>query len=339
MRVCDDVSGAVGHTPLVRLRRFAGSDHIVLYGKCEFMNPGGSVKDRIGFHMIQSAETAGFLRPGGTVIEATAGNTGRGLAMAAAQRGYRLITVMTTKMSAEKVNLMRAVGAEVVMCPYEVPYGSPEHFMTRARELAESIPGAWYADQFVNPDNVAAHFRSTGPELWAQTGGLVDVVVAGMGTGGTLTGIGRYLRSKRTDVQLVLADPVGSVLKSVRDGERMEPAPYRVEGIGGDFVPNNADLSLVDEAIRIGDAEAIHAADRLFRTEGMFVGASSGTILAAALRYCNSPSYAGQYVVALLPDSGRAYLSTIYNMEWRRQHRLGHPVENAHPKIAGGSAA
>lgn len=322
MRVCNDVSEAVGNTPLVHLSRFVGRDDVVLYGKCEFMNPGGSIKDRIGFHMVEQAEAAGLLRPGGTIVEATAGNTGMGLAMAAARRGYRLVTVMTTKMSAEKVNLLRAVGAEVVMCPYEVPYGSPEHFMTRARILAREIPGAWYADQFMNPDNVQAHFELTGPELWEQTGGRIDVLIAGMGTGGTLSGIGRYLRSRREDVRLVLADPEGSILKAVHDGEPPIPAPYRVEGIGGDFVPGNAHLSLVDEAIRVSDLDAIRAAERLFRAEGLFVGASSGAILAAALRFCSVPSNAGLCVVALLPDSGRAYLSTIYDPEWRLRHGL-----------------
>lgn len=321
MRVYENVSEAVGNTPLVRLRRFSGPD-VELYGKCEFMNPGGSVKDRIGFHMVKRAEADGLLKAGGTIVEATAGNTGMGLAMAAAQRGYRLIAVMTTKMSSEKVNLMRALGAEVVLCPYELPYGSPDHFITRAREIADQIEGAWYADQFANPDNVDAHFVSTGPEIWHQMQGQVDVVIAGMGTGGTLTGVGRYLRSRHPGVEIVLADPEGSILKAARYGEPLLPAPYRVEGIGGDFVPRNADLSLIDQAIQVSDFDAINTAEQLFRTEGLFVGASSGVILAAALRFAKQRRNSSKRIVALLPDSGRSYLSTIYSSDWRRRQGL-----------------
>jgi cystathionine beta-synthase len=322
MRICDDIAGAVGGTPMVRLQRLVGAPGTRLYGKCEFMNPGGSIKDRIGFHMVAKAEASGQLRLGGTIVEATAGNTGMGLAMAAALRGYRLIAVMTTKMSKEKVDLLRTLGAEIVMCPYEVPFGSPEHFMSRARAIAASTPDAWYADQFANGDNAEAHLLSTGPEIWQQTEGQVQTVVAGMGTGGSLTGIGRYLRSMRPDIELVLADPVGSVLKQSLDGCPTLPRPYRIEGIGGDFVPRNADLSLVTQAVSVGDAEAIDMAMRMFRSEGMFVGGSSGVILAAALRYLSSPQNAHKYVVALLPDSGRAYLSTIYSPEWRAAHQL-----------------
>jgi cystathionine beta-synthase len=322
MRICEDIAAAVGGTPIVRLQRLADVPGVRLYGKCEFMNPGGSIKDRIGFHMVAKAEAAGLLGPGGTIVEATAGNTGMGLAMAAALRGYRLMAVMTTKMSKEKVDLLRTLGAEIVMCPYEVPFGSPEHFMSRARALAASTPGAWYADQFANGDNVEAHFLTTGPEIWKQTGGQVQTVIAGMGTGGTLTGVGRYLRSVRPDIEIVMADPAGSILKQVLDGHPAVPIPYRVEGIGGDFVPLNADLSLVTQAIEVSDAEAIDTAMRMFRREGMFVGGSSGAILAAALRYISVPENAHKYVVALLPDSGRAYLSTIYNSEWRVSHRL-----------------
>lgn len=320
MRVCNDALEAIGHTPLVRLSNFVGNGEIELFGKCEFMNPGGSIKDRIACYMVAKAESRGLLRPGGTIVEATAGNTGMGLAMAAARRGYRLVTVMTTKMSAEKVKLMRALGAEVLICPYEVPYGDPKHFMSRARALASETPGAWYVDQFTNQDNIDAHYASTGPEIFEQMEGRIDAVIAGMGTGGTLTGIAKYLRDRCAHVRIVLADPQGSILKSALEGHTGQSAPYSIEGIGGDFVPRNADLSLVDEAIEVADLDAIRAAEQLFRTEGLFVGGSSGVILAAALRYAQK-TRRGR-VVVLLPDSGRAYLSTIYDPQWRSSHGL-----------------
>lgn len=322
MKIFESVAATVGNTPLVRLSRFSTQTSVNLLGKCEFMNPGGSVKDRIGFHMVSRAEAAGLLRPGGTIVEATAGNTGMGLAMAAATRGYGLVATMTTKMSSEKVNLLKALGAQVVMCPYEIPYGHAEHFMSRAKALAMEIEGAWYADQFFNPENVQAHYSSTGPEIWEQTHGKVNAVIAGMGTGGTLSGIGLYLRQKQSDIDIIMADPIGSVLKGARDGTEQLARPYRVEGIGGDFVPKNVRLDVVTEAIAVSDTEAIKAALRLFRTEGMFVGASAGATLAAATVYAKRPENSGKTVIAMLPDSGRSYVSTIYNEEWRLKYGI-----------------
>lgn len=286
------------------------------------MNPGGSIKDRIGFHMVEKAEQKGLLKPGGTIIEATAGNTGMGLAMAAAVGGYKLITLMTTKMSTEKVSLLKALGAEVVICPYEVEYGHPEHFLTRARELTNIIPDAWYANQFTNTDNIEAHYLTTGPEIWEQTFGKVDVVIAGMGTGGSLTGIGRYLKEKKTSIEIILADPAGSILKDLKDDRPTQAKPYRIEGVGGDFLPNNVDLEIVDRAIRIQDSKAIEMAIRAFKVEGIFIGASSGLILEATREYLTHSENQHKNIVILLPDSGRSYISTIYNPEWRKVYNL-----------------
>lgn len=315
--IARDVSELIGHTPLLRVSRFALDSNLLF--KCEFMNPGGSIKDRIGFAMIEDAERRGLLKPGGTIVEATASNTGLALAMAAAVRGYKLVTVMTTKTSAEKVALMRAVGAEVVICPREASMDSPDNFMNRARDIAAERPGAWWADQFSNPANVAVHFETTAREIWEQTDGRVDAIVAGVGTGGSLTGIGRYLKEVKPSVKIVLADPIGSVLANLAEGcEAGESAAYEIEGMGGVRAPANLDLALIDAAIRVTDGEAFDTAVELFRTEGLFVGGSSGCIAAAARRYCHKAPR--DCVVALLPDGGKGYLSTLYNPTWRAEH-------------------
>lgn len=330
--IAQSVSDLIGRTPLLRAARFAPGCNLLF--KCEFMNPGGSVKDRIGFAMIEDAERRGVLKPGGTIVEATASNTGLALAMAAAIKGYKLVTVMTTKTSPEKVALMRAVGAEVVIVPREAPLDSPDNFQNKARAIAAERPGAWWSDQFSNAANVAVHFETTAREIWEQTEGQVDAIVAGVGTGGSLTGIGRFLKEKKPSAKVVLADPVGSVLANLVEGrEPGEPGPYQVEGMGGARAPANLDLSIVDVAIRIPDREAFDTAAELFRTEGVFVGGSSGCIAAAARRYCREIALApaascpdaspgGPCVVALLTDGGRGYLSTVYNPEWRTEKGL-----------------
>lgn len=318
--IARDVSELIGQTPLVRASRFAPDCELLF--KCEFMNPGGSIKDRIGFAMIEDAERRGVLKPGGTIVEATASNTGLALAMAAAIKGYKLVTVMTTKTSAEKVALMRAVGAEVVICPREAPIDSPENFMNKAKSIAAERPGAWWADQFSNPSNVAVHYETTAREIWDQTCGRVDAFVAGVGTGGSLTGIGRFLKEVKPAVQVVLADPVGSVLANLAEGrEPGEAGTYEVEGMGGAKAPANLDFDLVDVAIRVSDREAFDTAAELFRTEGLFVGGSSGCIAAASRRYCREAP-PGQCVVALLTDGGRGYLSTVYSPTWRAENRI-----------------
>lgn len=315
MKTARSVRDLIGGTPLLHATRF--SPNAELHFKCEFLNPGGSVKDRIAFAMVEDAEQRGLLRPGGTIVEATASNTGFGLAMVAALKGYKLVTVMTTKTSEEKVALMRAVGAEVVIVPREAPLDSPENFQNKARAIAARRPNAWWADQFSNPANVAVHYETTAREIWDQTAGRVDAIVAGIGTGGSLTGIGRFLKERKPGAKVVLADPLGSVLANLAEKrEAGDPGPYQVEGMGGIRAPENADLSLIDVAIRIPDTEAFDTAAELFRSEGVFVGGSSGCIAAAARRYAREQG-AGRCVVALLTDGGRGYLSTVYDPAWR----------------------
>lgn len=283
--ILHSIRDAIGNTPLVHAARYAAGWGHELLLKCEFMNPGGSVKDRIAFRLVEEAEQRGVIKPGDTLVEATAGNTGFGLGLVAALRGYKLITVLTTKASAEKVELMRAIGAEVVIVPKEAGPDDPNNFFNRARAIAAEQPNAWWVDQFGNPDNIAVHYEETAAEIWDQTSGRVDVFVAGIGTGGSVTGVGRYLRQRKPGVRIVLADPIGSVLADLVEGNPPpEPAGYIVEGIGQSKVPGNADLSVIDAAIRVSDADSIRATRRLFATEGIFAGSSSGCILTATQR-------------------------------------------------------
>src|SRR5205809_675269 len=306
---------SVGKTPLVRLRRLAEKLPAPVYVKLELLNPGGSVKDRVGVAMISEAERRGWLRPGGTIIEATAGNTGVGLAMAAAVKGYRCIFVMPDKMSAEKVRLLRAYGAEVVVTPTNVAADSPESYNGVADRLAREVPGSWRPNQFTNLANPEIHYRSTGREIWEQTEGRVTAFVAGVGTGGTLSGVARYLKEQNPDVKIVGADPEGSVLSGGT------PRPWKVEGIGEDFVPKTFNSQLVDEWIRVSDAESFHAARSLARREGLLLGGSSGTAVAAALRFAQRLT-AEHLVVALCADTGRNYLSKFFDDSWLAENHF-----------------
>jgi len=313
--VQETILQAIGQTPLVRLRRVTEGLRTPIYVKMESLNPGGSVKDRVGLAMIQEAERRGWLREGGTIIEATAGNTGVGLAMAAAVKGYRCIFVLPDKMSNEKISLLRAYGAEVVITPTGVAPDAPESYNGVADRLAREIPGAWRPNQFANMANPEIHYRTTGPEIWQQSEGRVTVFVAGVGTGGTLTGVARYLREQNPEVKIIGADPEGSVLSGG------SPKPWKVEGIGEDFVPKTFNSQLVDEWIRVGDAEAFHTARSLARREGLLVGGSTGTAVAAALRYARrlGPEH---LIVALAPDTGRNYLSKMYDDRWLAENGL-----------------
>src|SRR5881398_1056600 len=275
----DTILQSVGRTPLIRLRRLTEGLPAAIAVKMESLNPGGSVKDRVGIAMIAEAERRGWLRPGGTIIEATAGNTGVGLAMAAAVKGYRCIFVLPDKMSAEKVLLLKAYGAEVVITPTNVAPDSPESYNGVADRLAREIPGAWRPNQFTNLANPEIHYRSTGPEIWEQTEGRITAFVAGVGTGGTVSGVARYLKERNPDVKIIGADPEGSVLSGGT------PRPWKVEGIGEDFVPKTFNSQLVDDWIRVGDAESFHVARSVARREGIMLGGSSGTAIAGALRY------------------------------------------------------
>jgi cystathionine beta-synthase len=315
--ILETILDAVGNTPLVRLSRLASDTRTQLVAKVESLNPGGSVKDRIGLAMIEAAEAAGQLRPGATIVEPTSGNTGTGLAMAAALKGYRLVCVMPDKMSSEKIALLRAYGADVVVCPTAVPRESPQSYYSVADRLAREIPNAYQPNQYFNPANPAAHEATTGPEIWRQTDGHITHFVAGMGTGGTITGVARVLKRNNPAVQIVGADPVGSIYSA---GTKFTPKIYKVEGIGEDFMPSTMDMRLVDRVEIVDDKESFLMARRLTREEGILIGGSGGSALVAAMRVAEEVNDPQALVVVLLPDTGRNYLSKIYNEEWMRSN-------------------
>ena len=315
-----DILEAIGNTPLVKLNHVAKDLAADIYVKCEYLNPAGSMKDRMTLHMLNMAEKRGELKPGGTIVEATSGNTGAGLAMAAAVRGYKCIFIMPDKMSAEKIASLRAFGAKVVVCPTAVEPEDPRSYYSTAKRLAVETPNAFYANQYHNADNPAGHYVSTGPELWEQTGGEMDVFVTGLGTGGTITGTGRYLKERKPDTQLVGVDPIGSLYYDyVKSGRITKPFTYKVEGIGEDFFPSTIDLKILDEIVRVDDRECFQMTRDLVRLEGLYVGGSSGAAVAGALKYAAHRNKK-ENIVVLLPDGAGKYLSKIFNDDWMREN-------------------
>ncbi|MBK9927856.1 MAG: pyridoxal-phosphate dependent enzyme [Anaerolineales bacterium] len=322
-RVYDNVLGAMGNTPLVRLKRIGRDLPCPLYAKLELMNPGGSVKDRVGAFIIEQAEKRGELKPGGTIVEATSGNTGVGLAIAAALKGYKTIFVMPDKMSNEKILLLRAYGAKVVITPTAVEPDDPRSYYEVAKKFAREVPNAILANQYHNPDNPKTHELTTGPELWDQTDGRLTDVIIGMGTGGTISGVGRYLKSKNPNIKIVGVDIEGSILTEIWQNkgkipDGAYPKTYKVEGIGEDFLPTATDLSVVDAIERASDRESFLWARQLVRQEGIFAGGSSGSAIAGAIKYCRRLP-ADRLPVVILPDSGSRYLSKFYDDKWMRE--------------------
>lgn len=324
LRVYENIVQTIGRTPLVHLQRIGRGLPCPIYAKVEFFNPGGSVKDRIGVNIIERAERSGQLKPGGTVVESTSGNTGVGLAIVCALKGYRAVFVMPDKMSQEKIQLLRSFGARVVITPTSVEPDDPRSYYSVARKIVAETPNAVLANQYHNPENPHSHYQTTGPEIWEQTSGQVTDLVATMGTGGTITGAGRYLKERNPAIQVVGVDPVGSILLDAwkNNGQIPEDAkafPYKVEGFGEDFIPSTLDLSLIDDIVQVTDRESFLWARKLVREEGIFAGGSSGSAVSAAVRYTQTLGE-DRLIVVILPDSGSRYLSKFYDDKWMREN-------------------
>lgn len=314
LKTYENLSRMIGNTPMLEVKHF-DTGPCQLFLKLENMNPGGSIKDRIGHYMIKVAEATGKIKPGDTLVEATAGNTGLGLALTASLRGYRLVVVIPDKMSQEKISHVRATGAEIIMTRSDVAKGHPKYYQDLAETIAKAR-GAYYVNQFANAANPLAHYETTGPEIWQQMDGQLDAVVAGVGTGGHLTGVGRYLKEVAPHVKNILADPEGSILAEyVNTGKMTQKGSWLVEGIGEDYIPSICNINLVDEAITVSDQESFSAARELLKREGVFAGSSSGTVLHAALTYCRRQTTAKR-VVTYVYDSGNKYLSKFYDDQW-----------------------
>lgn len=320
MKYAQTALEAIGNTPLVKLNRLGSDTKANILAKMEFVNPAGSIKDRMALYMIEDAEKRGLLKPGGTIVENSSGNTGAALAMIAAIKGYKCIITMPDKMSQEKQNLMRAYGAEVVVTPTDVPAESPESYYSTARRIASETPNAFYPDQYNNPMNIEAHYHTTGPEIWKQTGGEIDILVSGIGTGGTLSGVARYLKEQNADVKIVAVDPIGSVFYDYyKTGKLPDPHVYKVEGIGEDYLVKAVDFDMIDDIIQVNDHDSFLTARDLSRQEGIFAGGSSGSAVWAALQVAKSLEEE-QNMVVILPDSGSRYLSKIFNDDWMRSN-------------------
>jgi cystathionine beta-synthase len=322
----ESILDIIGNTPMVRLNRIGRNLKPMLLAKLEYLNPGGSVKDRIGVRMLAAAEQEGRIKPGGTVIEGTSGNTGMGLALAAAIKGYQCIFTMPDKMSQEKIDALRALGAEVIVTPTQVDHYDPRSYHSVALRLSREIPNSVFPNQYQNPANADAHYEGTGPEIWAQTEGRVTHAVIGVGTGGTITGVARFLKEMNPDIRIIGADPVGSIFAEMfQTGKKPQAQPYKVEGIGQDEMPGNVDFSVIDEIHAVSDKDSFLRTRLLARTEGIFAGGSAGAVLHVALKTCESLSE-NDVVVIIVPDSGTRYLSKIYNDNWMKENQFLEPV-------------
>jgi len=316
---CNNILEAVGHTPLIRLNNVTKGIPAEVYVKADYLNPGGSVKDRIGISMIDDAERRGLLKPGGTIIEGTSGNTGMGLALVAAVRGYKIVFTITDKQSKEKIDLLKAMGAEVIVCPTAVEPDDPRSYYSVAKQLAREIPNSYYPNQYENPTNPQAHYETTGPEIWEDTEGKITHFVCGMGTGGTISGVGRYLKEKNPNVKVIGVDPVGSLYyEFVKTGKVGKARTYVVEGIGEDIFPATMDFKVLDDIVQVNDQECFVWARRLVKQEGVFTGGSGGGCISGALRVAHDCK-PGDVVVAFLPDTGMRYLSKVFSDEWMRE--------------------
>jgi cystathionine beta-synthase len=317
----NNILEAIGRTPLIKLNRIPQGSKAQVFAKCDHLNPGGSVKDRIGIAMIEDAEKRGLLKPGGTIVEGTSGNTGMGLALVAVVKGYKAVFTMTDKQSKEKVDLLKAMGAEVIVCPTAVAPEDPRSYHSVADKLTRDIPNAFHPNQYANPANPEVHYRTTGPEIWEDTVGKITHFVAGLGTGGTMTGISRYLKEKNPDIKIIGADPVGSILSEFfHKGTVGKAETYKVEGIGEDFFPTTLDFSVLDEVIPVTDKDSFLWARRLARLEGIFAGGSAGTALAAAMKVFPTLGERDLMVV-FIPDTGLRYLSKLYNDAWMKDNQ------------------